>query len=71
MATAITSFSPEEIRAWAWRIPFITGGIFGFVAMYLRRWLHETPVFQEMQERKHLAAELPLKKCCANTSLPC
>ncbi|GGX37599.1 MFS transporter [Undibacterium squillarum] len=63
MATAInTSFSPEEIRAWAWRIPFITGGIFGFVAMYLRRWLHETPVFQEMQERKHLAAELPLKK---------
>ncbi|MBR7782166.1 MFS transporter [Undibacterium luofuense] len=63
MATAInTSFSAEEIRAWAWRIPFITGGIFGFVAMYLRRWLHETPVFQEMQERKHLAAELPLKK---------
>lgn len=63
MATAInTSFSPEEIRAWAWRVPFITGGIFGFVAMYLRRWLHETPVFQEMQERKHLAAELPLKK---------
>jgi MFS family permease len=29
--------------------------------MYLRRWLHETPVFAEMAQRKALAAEMPLK----------
>ena len=28
---------------------------------YLRRWLHETPVFAELQQRQSLAAELPLK----------
>ncbi len=34
--------------------------------MYLRRWLHETPVFKEMQERKALAEELPLKTVVFN-----
>lgn len=56
------SFSQAEIAAWAWRVPFILGGIFGLIAMYLRRWLEETPVFVEMQAKKHLAEELPLKK---------
>ncbi|MDR3414015.1 MAG: MFS transporter [Formivibrio sp.] len=56
------SYSASEIAAWAWRVPFILGGIFGLIAMYLRRWLEETPVFAEMQAKKHLADELPLKK---------
>lgn len=29
--------------------------------MYLRRWLQETPIFLEMQQRKALAQELPVK----------
>ncbi|MDA6076304.1 MFS transporter [Edwardsiella anguillarum] len=45
-----------------WRIPFFLGGLFGLMAMYLRRWLHETPVFLAMQARRALAAELPLKQ---------
>ena len=36
-------------------------GRFGLVAMYLRRWLQETPIFLEMQQRKALAQELPVK----------
>jgi MFS family permease len=32
------------------------------VAMYLRRWLQETPIFLEMQQRKALAQELPVKR---------
>ncbi|RXZ45119.1 MFS transporter [Crenobacter cavernae] len=56
-----TAFSQPEIRDWAWRLPFLLGGVFGIVAMYLRRWLHETPVFAELQQKKALAAELPLK----------
>ncbi|MFC7419761.1 MFS transporter [Iodobacter arcticus] len=55
-------FSPAELEAWAWRVPFLIGGVFGLVAMYLRKWLHETPVFLELQAKKHLADELPLKK---------
>lgn len=42
----------ESINAWGWRIPFIIGGLFGFLSMYLRRWLKETPIFIEMQQRK-------------------
>ncbi|HAT33407.1 MAG TPA: MFS transporter [Janthinobacterium sp.] len=54
-------FAPGELLAWGWRVPFLIGGAFGFVSMYLRRWLHETPVFAEMKQRKALAAEMPLK----------
>ncbi|MCO8044349.1 MFS transporter [Acinetobacter bohemicus] len=58
-------FSETEIKQWAWRIPFILGGIFGFVALYLRSYLKETPVFQAMQAKKELAKELPVKQVLA------
>ncbi len=62
IATAINvAFSPEDILAFAWRLPFLIGGVFGLVAVYLRRWLEETPVFKEMKARKQLASELPIK----------
>lgn len=62
MATLINSvFSESMIIAGGWRIPFIVGGVFGLIAMYLRRWLQETPVFLEMQQHKMLAQELPIK----------
>ena len=35
--------------------------MFGFVAVYLRRFLDETPVFQEMKARRSLAREVPIK----------
>lgn len=62
MASVINSlFTPEEVLAWAWRLPFLLGGVFGIIAVYLRRWLHETPVFNEMKARKALAEELPIR----------
>ena len=54
-------FTPEEILDVAWRYPFLMGGVFGLVAVYLRRWLSETPVFQAMKARKALSEELPLR----------
>jgi len=54
-------FSPEDVAAFGWRLPFLAGGAFGLVAVYLRQWLEETPVFEEMRARKALAAEMPLK----------
>ena len=58
-------FSSAEIHAWAWRIPFILGGIFGLIALYLRSYLKETPVFQAMQARKQLSKDMPVKQVLA------
>lgn len=55
-------YTPAEVLAEGWRIPFILGGVFGLFAVWLRQHLHETPVFREMQQRQALADELPLKK---------
>ena len=59
-------FSEAAIHDWAWRIPFIVGGIFGLVALYLRSYLKETPVFKAMQARKELSKEMPVKQVLAN-----
>jgi MFS family permease/uncharacterized membrane protein len=62
VATWINSlYTPAEVSDYAWRIPFLLGGVFGLMSVYLRRWLHETPVFAELQLRKQLAEEVPLK----------
>lgn len=62
VATAINSiYTPEEVAVYAWRVPFLLGGVFGLFSVYLRRLLHETPVFAELQLRKALAEELPLR----------
>lgn len=53
-------FNQTQITAGAWRIPFLIGGMFGFIAMWLRRWLKETPVFEEMRNHARLSRELPL-----------
>ena len=58
-------FSEAAIHDWAWRIPFIVGGIFGLVALYLRSYLKETPVFKAMQARKELSKEMPVKQVLA------
>ncbi|AVN19102.1 MFS transporter permease [Acinetobacter pittii] len=56
------NFSEGQIHDWAWRIPFIAGGIFGLVALYLRTYLKETPVFKAMQARKEISKEMPVKQ---------
>lgn len=61
IAFAINSiFSAEDVAGYAWRIPFLLGGVFGLIAVYLRRWLEETPVFNEMKKSKALTDKLPL-----------
>lgn len=63
VATAVNrAYAPDELLAFGWRIPFLVGGVFGLVSVWLRQYLHETPVFKEMQARQELADGLPLKK---------
>lgn len=47
--------TPEALDAWGWRIPFLLGGMFGFVSLYLRRQLDETPMFLELRQMKERA----------------
>ncbi|MHC1480623.1 MFS transporter [Frateuria aurantia] len=55
-------FSPDEIHGYAWRIPFLLGGLFGLLSVWMRRWLSETPVFEAMRANRELAEGLPLKQ---------
>ncbi|KPZ04297.1 Major facilitator transporter [Pseudomonas tremae] len=59
-------FSPAEILEWAWRIPFLLGGVFGVVSVWLRRWLSETPVFMAMHAQREGMTELPLSQVLRN-----
>lgn len=62
VAAAINTFYPAaDVQAFAWRIPFLLGGVFGFLGVYLRSRLQETPVFEEMKRNQTLAADLPIK----------
>ena len=40
------SLSDAQMAAWGWRIPFFFGLILGFVGLYLRTHLQETPIYE-------------------------
>jgi MFS transporter, MHS family, alpha-ketoglutarate permease len=42
--------TPEELKAWGWRIPFVIGAGLAIVAAVMRRGLHETEAFVEAKE---------------------
>src|SRR5260370_19992117 len=67
VATGVNvAFSQGQIASGLWRLPFVIGGVFGFIAMLLRRWLEETPVFEEMRRRAAISRELPLRSVLRN-----
>ena len=45
-------FTPDDLAAWAWRIPFLLGIVLALVGGYLRRNVEETPAYR--------AAETPV-----------
>ncbi|EIF35637.1 arabinose efflux permease family protein [Burkholderia sp. Ch1-1] len=51
VASIITgALSAEDLRAWGWRLPFFAGLPLGFVGLYLRLKLEETPHFSSVQQ---------------------
>lgn len=54
-------FDSKEVTEWAWRVPFALGGVFGIISVYLRRFLEETPVFQQMRN-DNVLTKFPLKE---------
>lgn len=45
------SFSSQQLDAWAWRLPFLLGGILLPIGLYMRRNIAETPAFVETQAK--------------------
>lgn len=60
-----THYTVQEVHDFAWRLPFLVGGVFGFIAVFLRRWLSETPVFAEMQANRQLTEGYPVREVLA------
>jgi MFS family permease len=67
VATGLSlAYTPVQIvNGGVWRVPFVLGGIFCFIAMFLRRWLKETPVFEELRARAAVSREVPLRTVLA------
>ena len=55
-------FSKEDVTAYAWRIPFVLGGLLGLLSAALRKYAHETPVFAQMAARKSLNTAMPIRE---------
>jgi len=44
------AFDPQQIVDWAWRIPFLITVPLGFIGLYIRRKIEDTPEFEKLQE---------------------
>lgn len=42
--------TPEELRQWGWRIPFIIGAVISVYAFYMRRDMPETELFKKAEK---------------------
>ena len=61
VATIAGIFTADQMQDWAWRVPFLLGGLLLPVGVYMRRNLQETPAFVEaQQEAKQNAAARPV-----------
>lgn len=49
--------TPEELRAWGWRIPFAVGALLSVVGAVMRRTLHETEQFEKAKDEGEVKKE--------------
>lgn len=50
MLDAMFSWGKPAFLEWAWRIPFLVGGVLFIIAWYVRRYVTETPEFDKIQQ---------------------
>lgn len=68
-ALAGSIMSTEALNSWGWRIPFLAGLFLGFIGLYLRLRMPETPNFLAAQKSARLLKK-PLKEAFKTASLP-
>ncbi len=59
-ALIVAYLDQASVDAWGWRVAFIAGGLFGLLAVYLRRSLDETPLFKEISSGTAQPIRAPL-----------
>ncbi|KRA38913.1 MULTISPECIES: MFS transporter [unclassified Nocardioides] len=60
LGTLLTVALPaEEMQSWGWRVVFATALPLGFIGLYIRRSLKETPEFQLMHAQRDTAKAVP------------
>jgi len=52
--------TPQELRAWGWRIPFFIGAALALTALWMRRDLHETQAFVQARKQSNRTGGLRL-----------
>ncbi|EDY44416.1 MFS transporter [Streptomyces sp. SPB074] len=52
-----TFFSDDQMLHWGWRIPFLVAAPLGFIGLWLRMKLDETPAFQKLEGAQVRASE--------------
>lgn len=55
------AFDHQQIVDWAWRIPFLITVPLGFVGLYIRRKIEDTPDFKQLEELE-VVSEAPVKE---------
>jgi MFS family permease len=59
LAGLIAASNPEW-GSFAWRLPFVLGGMMGLMAAWLRRRMQETPLFEKLQRDRAISRQTPL-----------
>jgi MFS family permease len=62
VATLTSIVGPHAMGSYGWRVVFVIGGVLGLVAAYVRHYVRETPVFQNMQQQRKLSSRVSLSR---------
>jgi MHS family proline/betaine transporter-like MFS transporter len=54
------SLSPEQFDNWGWRVPFLIGIFIFFAGVYIKKYTHETPLFEDVKNHGKIVKS-PLK----------
>lgn len=46
------TLSEDAMNSWGWRVPFVASIVMMVIAMYIRRRLGDTPVYEELQRKR-------------------
>ena len=52
----------EQMVSWGWRIPFLVAAPLGFVGMYLRQKLDETPAYENQDDSERMNKRSPVEQ---------
>ncbi|WKN61169.1 MFS transporter (plasmid) [Rhodococcus opacus] len=65
-AIVTSTFSPDALAAWGWRIPFLVGGILGVVGLLMRARADESPEYEASVLAKQKSAPAGLRELLRN-----